>query len=198
MKFSGFLIWVVILVVFSIVKNMAKKTENNKTVRGQPDNQGGRDSIQDFFNQLNGGATTARSTQNRDSGSNENALSQKAKSVEDFFKTTNTAPKENIQPKRRVRVVQPSIVKKEEIEQTFVPQPKVIEPTSYDIEYNHGTEDTDDKFNSEVGRAYTLGKENAIQDFGHMIDSELDEKHLKHAVIWAEILKKPRALKPWN
>ena len=203
MKLSGMLIWIVVFVVFSLIKNSAKKADKNRTVNSQPDNQGGdRDPLQNFFHQLNGGENRARSTK-QDNVSHANVSSQKVKSVEDFFKVTNTDPKKNIQPKRRVRVVNPRVVTQKEVEH-FVPKPNAVEEAKpYGMEDDLTAQKASDKFDSEVNKVYTVGKENAIEDFGQkksmkMIDLKLDEKHLKHAVVWAEILKKPRALKQWH
>ncbi len=191
MKLSPIIIWIVFFAVFSIIKSLAKKAEQSQSKNNTAPNNGS-DPLQDFFNQLDNVKTT-KSVSN---------TKPEVKSVDDFF----NKPRVKNQSMRKKVIQKPKEQKyankdKEKKTQVFA---SAARRDPFKIAEQKSFRDSPDVISvySEEERAFKnkiVGEEGSVDHFGDKVCNKhkykfTNFKNMKQAVVWAEILKKPKAL----
>jgi len=191
MKLSAGIIWIVFFAVFSIIKTIAKKAEQSKGNNNKQSSNSGKDPLQDFFNQLNNVKTTKTASSPK----------SEVKSVEDFFKVKTRVKNQKMQLKRSQKPKQQKSAKAKESAQVFR---SAVKKDPFKIAEEEPCCDAPDVISvfSEEAHAFkskTVGEEGSVDYFGDDVCNKhkyefTDRQQLKQAVVWAEILKKPKAL----
>lgn len=209
---AGLIFWVIFFIFISIVKNSAKKADkSNRKVPPHPPKDG-VDPLQDFFNQINNVSRKVNTSSGRtgvsvgtDRKSSDFTVRRSAgsagrssvhehrsnvESVEDFFKVS----KKMKTFQEPVRSIQKNI-------------PKKSEKISVDVQDNISEETIDEKASinsysykdnsASDSEAYSKKERIKVENLSQesmLSDNKFDMRKIKQAVIWAEIIGKPKAL----
>ena len=193
MKLSAGVIWVVFFVVFSIIKTIAKKAEQSKGNNNNQSSNSGGAPLQNFFNQLNNVKTTKTA----------NSPKPEVKSVEDFFKVKTRVKNQKTQLIRPQKLKKQKSVKVDAKKSAQVFK-SAVKRDPFKIAEEEPCCDAPDVISvfSEEAHAFkskTVGAEGSVDCFGDEVCNKhkyefTDRQQLRQAVVWAEILKKPKAL----
>jgi hypothetical protein len=194
MKLSVSIIWVVFFVVFTIIKGIAKKADKSRgNANTSTPDSGGKDPLQDFFNQLNN-VKTAKTT---------SSPKPEVNSVEDFFKVTTR------EKNKKTQLIKPQKLKKKKLvkvepkksAQVFKSAVKRDPFKIAEEESCCGAAEVISVFSEEehAFKSKTIGEEGSVDKFGDDVCNKhryevKGQDQLKQAIVWAEILKKPKAL----
>jgi hypothetical protein len=195
MKLSPIIIWIVFFAVFAIIKSLAKKAEQSQAKSNTPSNDG-NDPFQDLFNQLDNVKTT----------NSVNSPEHEVNSVEDFF--NQLKPKnQSMQRKNPQKPEQPKYKKVKEAAKAAKHNAQVFasadRKNQFKTEEQKSFRDPQDVITAtEEEHAFKdkiVGEEGSVDHFdddaGKKNKYEFSERqNLKQAVVWAEILKPPKAL----